>query len=85
MNSFDEDDFIVLKEEQSKTLNVPIKNVSVISGRAASDVIVVELDLPSAFPGTKQAVKIRIEAQHGFGATWCREILKLEPDVIRDS
>jgi len=47
-----------------------------------TDTIMIKLKDTTAFPDVQYNTTIKIEAQKGKGIKWCREYLKVEPQII---
>lgn len=48
----------------------------------ATDLIILDIDLPTTFPEMKYAFTLRTEARYDYGVEYCRSVLKIEPEVI---
>jgi hypothetical protein len=64
-----------------KELTLKVKRAVVVVNIGV-DRISLELDLPTPFPEMKYEASALIEARHGYGEQWCREVLGMEPEVI---
>lgn len=63
-----------------KEITFKVKKVMVII-RRGTDHISLELDAPTPFPAMKYEASAVIEAAHGYGEQWCREVLGMDPEV----
>lgn len=64
-------------------LNLPIKEVIVLTNTRGEDQIHITLDLPTTHPacGYEPCAKICVCA--GYGIEWCRTNLGIEPEEIK--
>jgi hypothetical protein len=62
------------------TLEIKSATVAISSG---TDHISLMVDLPTTFPELKYPTFIKIDARHGYGEQYCKEILGIEPKVIQ--
>lgn len=65
-------------------LKVKIKKVDLLI-TTGTDLICIILDEESAFPILKYDTTIKIECQKGYGETYCKNILKIIPNIINVS
>ena len=64
-------------------LSVKIKKVTLLI-TSSTDRIMITLDEETAFPEMKYPPHLVMEARHGYGLEYCRRVLKLEPEVIKE-
>ncbi len=58
-----------------------ITRASVLVGHG-TDKVYLYFEAPTAFPVMGYEISATVEAQHGFGATWVKTVLGIEPEVI---
>lgn len=58
-----------------------ITRASVLTGHG-SDKVYLYFEAPASFPIMGYEVAATVEAQAGFGATWVKTVLGIEPEVI---
>ena len=46
------------------------------------DTLYLEIEAPTTFPEIGGPPQVQIQAREGYGAEWCRQVLKLDPEVI---
>lgn len=60
--------------------SLPVKRVSIVTGRGM-DRIAIFLNLPTSFPVMNYECCVDMQAQQGYGVTWVRDNLGIEPEV----
>ncbi len=63
-------------------LNCEIKRCTLVTSLYGQDQIILILDLPTAFPEMQYEASATMYARKGYGATYCREVLKVEPEMV---
>lgn len=59
--------------------------ITVLIHTGATDVVILEpIGAPTAFPIMKYDIRMKLEAQAGYGVGWVREAFNREPDEIID-
>ena len=57
-----------------------VKKAEVIVSHG-TDLICLNIDAPTPYPEMKYPATIHINARHGYGETWCKEVLEITPEV----
>lgn len=65
-------------------ITITISKATVIQNKHTTDTVILHSDLPTAYPELKYPTSLRLEARQGYGVTWCRKVLKIEPEVVPD-
>lgn len=63
------------------TIELKVKSCTLILS-SATDKIVLNVELPTAFPEMKYDCSFSTDARHGYGEQWCKEVLGLTPNII---
>jgi hypothetical protein len=64
-------------------IQLEVKKVVVLSGVSGSDEIHLTLDGPTPYPVIGDEGVATIITARGYGLQWCREVLKVEPEVLK--
>lgn len=71
----------IVVDPKQMQLNQKIKK-AVLLLTNGTDVIRLTLDAPSSFPIMVYGTTMTMECQQGYGETYCKEVLGLEPEII---
>lgn len=66
-----------------KRIDFVIKDIVVISRRGYTDQISFQIDAETPFPEMECEPTVTIQARQGYGAEWCRNVLGIDPEVIK--
>jgi len=64
-------------------ITLTVTRVTVVTGPGHQDRICLDLDLPSPYPTMNYPASAQIEATCGYGKTWCKANLGIDPEVIK--
>jgi hypothetical protein len=62
-----------------------VKKVSVLRRNIGTDLIYIRLSDKRAFPDCAFETVVQIDCQKGKGVDYCRDVLKVEPEIIDGS
>lgn len=65
-----------------KRLILQLDRVTVLITHGTDQVCIHPKGLPTPFPEMKYPAVLRLDARKGYGVTWCRKFLGVEPEVI---
>lgn len=65
-----------------KTISFNVTKAQVVINNHGTDLICLQVDAPTTYPEMKYPTTLTINARHGYGEQWCKEVFDITPEII---
>lgn len=62
-------------------MNIPVKKASLLRHKGQCDILFIEPDWETPFPGPQYRPSLKMEIQQGYGVEYCKKV-GIEPEII---